>query len=199
MDIFDKARQLRQELENAGLDSAALEVFMALYYNVLDVQPKRPGWPGRDRLFLNDETLRAAFLAVLADRGYFPAAESESGAPEALPGAEGLCATAAAAAVEEALRAKEDGDGHLVYAVLSDEDCRRGAVWESAERASSLGLSRLRFMLCRRKGGTENICARFSAFGFATCSASGGDIEAVTTALEAFCNSSRPVFICCDI
>src|SRR4051812_10244288 len=51
------------------------DVFTALYYSVLNIDPKRPTWPDRDRLVLSCGHINPVLYATLAHRGYFPRRE----------------------------------------------------------------------------------------------------------------------------
>ena len=63
-------------------------------------------------------------------------------------------------------------------------------------------LDDLTVILCRPAGnilsGADNICAKFSAFGFDTFSVSGKLAAAVAVALQLPQRSVKPRFICCD-
>ena len=48
---------------------------MALYYNVMKVDPSNPHWEQRDRFVLERACVPGALYAVLADKGFFPREE----------------------------------------------------------------------------------------------------------------------------
>ncbi len=54
---------------------SAMDILVALYFNVLRIDPARPDWPERDRFVLSKGHSGVALYAVLAMRGYFPEAE----------------------------------------------------------------------------------------------------------------------------
>ncbi len=47
------------------------DVFTALYFNVLNHEPKNPKWPERDRLVLSNGHICPVHYATLANAGYF--------------------------------------------------------------------------------------------------------------------------------
>ena len=55
-----------------GGSLSVLEILMALYYNVADIDPANPGKEDRDRIVLSKGHAAPALYAVLADLGYFP-------------------------------------------------------------------------------------------------------------------------------
>ena len=64
-------------------------------------------------------------------------------------------------------------------------------------------LEDLTVILCRDAGeilpGADNICAKFSAFGFDTLSADGAEPNAVALSLLLPRRSHKPLFVCCDV
>ena len=51
------------------------DVFTALYFKVLEHDPKKPDWEGRDRLVLSNGHICPVWYATLAEAGYFPVTE----------------------------------------------------------------------------------------------------------------------------
>lgn len=122
------------------------DILTILYYGgILRVKPKKPKWPGRDRLILSKGHAALALYAILADMGFFPVSElmkfTQNGsrlgghAENNVPGVEaftgslghGLAITAGIA-----LTAKMDKKEHLSIALLGDGECHEGSVWEAA-------------------------------------------------------------------
>ena len=76
-----KANDIRQDtiemLVAAGSGHSAgplgmADVFAALYFHVMDHDPKNPQWAGRDRLVLSCGHICPVLYATLAEAGYFP-------------------------------------------------------------------------------------------------------------------------------
>lgn len=210
MTLEDKKARLYQALTASGAAEeslSALDVLLGLYYNVLTVMPDQPDLSWRDRVYVSRGPLCPAFLSVLAERGYFPA---EALSPETLkrpaelPGAEGICEKAAEDAVNDALECAEIGADYQVFALLLDDECEKGHVWESALKASAKDLGKLCFILFHdrtrgRAAGPGSICSKFAAFGFATCTVDSRDVGGLSLALPALMGKDKPVFLCCEI
>jgi transketolase len=54
------------------------DVFTTLYFGILNIDPKKPTWPDRDRLVLSCGHICPVLYATLARRGYFPVSELET-------------------------------------------------------------------------------------------------------------------------
>ena len=54
-----------------GGSLSAVEVITALYFHVMNIDPKRPRWEGRDRFVLSKGHACPTLYAALARRGYF--------------------------------------------------------------------------------------------------------------------------------
>ena len=81
MNLQQKARQLRidtirmlyeAESGHPGGSLSCMDILVALYYNVMHIDPARPDLPERDRFVLSKGHCAPALYAVLADRGFFP-------------------------------------------------------------------------------------------------------------------------------
>ena len=81
MQYDKKAKELRAEIlkmlyacqsGHPGGSLSCVEMLMALYYEVMKIDPKNPKDPDRDRLVLSKGHACPALYAVLADLGYFP-------------------------------------------------------------------------------------------------------------------------------
>ena len=51
------------------------DVFTALYWDILNIDPKKPWKDDRDRLILSNGHICPVWYAALAHRGYFPVSE----------------------------------------------------------------------------------------------------------------------------
>ena len=60
---------------HTGGAMSSLDILSVLYYDVLSVRPEEPRWPERDRFLLSKGHSVEGYLAVLADRGFFPKEE----------------------------------------------------------------------------------------------------------------------------
>ena len=84
MDFEKKGKELRESIlrmiHNAksghtGGSLSCVEILMALYYDVLNINPKNPEWEDRDRFIMSKGHSCPALYAVLADLGYFDKSE----------------------------------------------------------------------------------------------------------------------------
>src|SRR5690348_3936839 len=51
------------------------DIFTALYFNLLNYDPKKPNWEKRDRLVLSNGHICPVLYATLAHAGFFPKEE----------------------------------------------------------------------------------------------------------------------------
>lgn len=225
-----KAKELRVDILNMlyacqsghpGGSLSCVEMLMALYYEVMDVDPKQPLMPDRDRLILSKGHACPALYAVLADLGFFPKKDLVGlrqidshlqGHPDCTktPGVDmntGSLGQGASLAMGMALAAKHDKKDYHIYAILGDGECQEGLVWEAAMAAAHYKLDNLTFMLDYNKlqidGSNEevmslgNINKKFESFGFACFEVDGHNIEAIVEALKTPI-IGKPKFICCN-
>jgi transketolase len=80
-ELSEMARQIRRDLMKMLLISKSghsggplglADIFTALYFHILKIDPKRPTMPERDFFFLSAGHLCPAWYATLARRGYIP-------------------------------------------------------------------------------------------------------------------------------
>jgi len=133
------------------------EIIAVLYTSVLNVDPKEPKKPDRDRMILSKGHAGSAVYAALAETGFFPVEQLKthyangsilSGhvSHKGVPGVEvstGALGHGLGIGVGMALGAKMDGASWRTYVVLGDGECDEGSVWESALQAAQYGLDRL--------------------------------------------------------
>lgn len=68
-DILDMVYQAKSG--HLGGSLSIVEILVALYWEVLRIDPARPDWEDRDRFVLSKGHTAPALYAVLAERGYF--------------------------------------------------------------------------------------------------------------------------------
>jgi transketolase len=95
---------------------------------------------------------------------------------------------------------------HYTYGICSDGDLMEGVSGEAASLAGHLKLGKLIFLYDDNNISidgptditfTENVAARYDAYGWHTQRIDGMDVEAVDRALEAAKQDERPSLICC--
>lgn len=183
------------------------ETLAALYHAVLNVRAHEPCWEDRDRLITGSSAL-ACHAAALAVEGFCTQtqlSELFSKNPAALPGVDGYASVPGEnlrMAVDCALESRSKIKIYRSFVLIDQEDCLSGLLWENAIRASENMLEDLIVILCRPSdnilSAADNICAKFSAFGFDTFSVTGSVPAAVAVALQLPRRSPKPLFICCD-
>lgn len=225
-----KAKELRAEIikmlfacqsGHPGGSLSCVEMLMALYYDVMNIDPKNPDKADRDRFVLSKGHACPTLYAILADLGYFPKEDLATlrqidshlqGHPDCrkTPGVDmntGSLGQGIALAMGLALAAKHAKADYKVYTVVGDGECQEGLVWEAAMAAAHYKLDNFVVMLdynrlqidgCNDEVmGLGNIVEKFKAFGFECFEVDGHDIAAITEALKAPV-SGKPKFICCN-
>ena len=212
-----RARAVRRHIvemtANAGVGHqggplSASDLFVALYFHALRVDPARPDWPERDRFVLSKGHAASGFYATLAERGFFPTEELLSFGlldsrlqlhPDMhmLPGVEastGSLGQGLSIAVGMALGAKLDRRPFRVYSMISDGESQEGQIWEAAMAAGNWQLDTLTVLLdyndvqqCGRVSRQMDIAPvidKWRAFRWHTLEIDGHDMAAIVQALD---------------
>lgn len=199
-------------LERAGSGHSAgsmglVDIFTALYFDVLKHDPKNPGWEERDVLILSNGHCVPAQYAALAHAGYFDTKELMTlrklgtrlqGHPERskLPGLEttsGPLGSGLSQACGMALAMRMDKQVHRwVYVIMGDGELDEGNVWEAAMLAGKERLSNLVGIIDRNNiqidGPTEvvmpleDLKGKWESFGWHVLEIDGNNIEAIIDA-----------------
>lgn len=198
------------------------DVFAALYFNVLNHNPRNPWWAARDRLILSNGHICPVLYATLAKAGYFPLAELKTlrtfgtrlqGHPHihSAPGVEisgGPLGQGTSIAAGLAYGAKMDGKRYKVFLSMGDGELDEGQCWESFMFAAKNKLDNLIGFVDRNgiqiDGNTEDIMplepivAKFRAFNWHVIPINGNKMEEI---LDAFSQAKRhkgsPTVIIC--
>lgn len=217
-----KADEIRQDiikmLVEAGSGHSAgplgmADVFTALYFNVLNHDPAKPGWSERDRLVLSNGHICPVLYATLAHAGYFPKDELKTlrkfgtrlqGHPHrsALPGLEttsGPLGSGLSQACGMALAFRMDNKKNWVYCLTSDGEHDAGNTWEAVLFAGKNKLNNLTVIIDRNNiqidGVTEEIMPleplkdKYEAFNWHVIEVDGNNIQAVIDA----CNGAKGI------
>lgn len=215
--LQDKAETIREDiimmLEEAGSGHSAgplglADIFAALYFDILNIDPKNPGWDGRDRLLLSNGHCVPVQYAAMAEAGYFDRDELMTlrklgsrlqGHPERekLPGLEttsgplgsGLSQAAGMAYVIEKI---DKLKGQWVYVVMGDGELDEGNIWEAAMFAGKNKLHNLIGIIDRNNiqidGPTETVMpledlkGKWESFGWHVQEIDGNNVESVIDA-----------------
>ncbi len=192
-----------------GSGLSCVDILVAAYWNILQIDPKAAQAEDRDRFILSKGHAAAALYATLAERGFFPkdwlesfgrpgAALAEQPAPNCAPGVElatGSLGHGLPVGVGMALAARLKKQSHRVMVVMSDGECNEGTVWEAAMFAAGQKLGNLTVAVDYNKwqatGRSDEVMAlpslvdKWTSFGWNACEVDGHDIDAVTKAMQA--------------
>lgn len=192
---------------------SATDILVALYFDVLRIDPDRPDWRERDRFILSKGHSSIGLYAVLAQRGYFPVDELATfdaidsrlqGHPDmtALPGLEmstGSLGQGLSPGIGMAIGAQRRGLGFRTYVMLGDGELQEGQIWEAAFVAARYRLDNLVAIVDHNRlpqyswpavGGAgvplhqPEIAARWEAFGWRVQEMDGHDMSEVVHTLR---------------
>ncbi|WP_214630202.1 transketolase [Paenibacillus agaridevorans] len=212
-----KAVQIRMDLlrmihkaksGHTGGSLSNTDIVTALYYRVMNIAPRRPKDPDRDRFIASKGHAVESLWCILADLGFFPKEELDTfgqfgtrliGHPNnKVPGIEmntGALGHGLAISVGMALAAKRDNKRYRVYCLMGDGEQAEGSVWEAAMAGAHYKLDNLIGIVDRNRlqisGTTENVMGldpldeKWAAFGWNVVALDGNDMGALVEALEA--------------
>jgi transketolase len=135
----------RAKTSHIGSIFSICDIIAVLYGEVLSVDPSLPRSAARDRFVLSKGHAGCALYAALAELGFFPVEDLDnycingstlSGhiSHKDIPGIElstGSLGHGLSVATGMALSAQKRGQGHRVFALLSDGECDEGSNWEA--------------------------------------------------------------------
>lgn len=190
-----------------GGSMSCLDMLTALYFHEMNIDPKDPKNPDRDRFVLSKGHCSPALYATLAQRGYFPEEQLKlfrsikghmSGHPDMVnvPGVDmstGSLGQGLSAAVGMALAAKLQGKSYRSYAICGDGEIEEGQIWEAVMAATKWKLDNLCIFVdvngLQIDGPTAQVMpsdpldAKFAAFGWDVLKIDGHDMQAILDAL----------------
>ncbi len=158
-----------------GGSLSATDVITALYFNVMNHDPKSPRWEDRDRFVLSKGHAAPALYASLAQAGYFDLKElmtlrklgsNLQGHPDMkrAPGIEsstGSEGQGLSNGIGMALAGRLDNKNYHVYVMLGDGEMDCGQIWEAAMSAAHFKVDNLTAIIDRNDyqldGATKDI------------------------------------------
>ena len=192
-----------------GGSLSAADLFTYLYFEEMNIDPKDPHKPDRDRFVLSKGHTAPGLYSTLAHRGYFPVEDLKTfrhvgsylqGHPDMkhIPGVDmssGSLGQGISAAVGMALSPKLSGDSYRVYTLLGDGEIQEGQVWEASMFAGHRKLDNLVVIVDNNglqiDGKIEDVCSpypidkKFEAFNFHVINvADGNDFDQLKAALD---------------
>jgi len=215
-----KANDIRQSIIEMLLEAGSghtagpldmADVFTALYFHILNHDPKNPAWPERDRLILSNGHICPVLYATMAHAGYFPLDELNTlrkfgsrlqGHPHRdwlpmLETSSGPLGAGLAQALGMALADRIDNGRSwkkFFFCLLGDGELDEGANWEAMMLAGKEKISNLIAIVDRNNiqidGYTEDIMPlsplyeKWKSFGWHVQEIDGHNFEAIIGAVD---------------
>ncbi len=191
-----------------GGSLSATEMFTYLYFQEMNIDPKNPKHPDRDRFVLSKGHTAPGLYSTLAHRGFFPVEDLPTlrhidsylqGHPNmnTVPGVDmstGSLGQGISCAVGMALGLKHQGKSARVYTLLGDGEIQEGQVWEACMAAAHYKLDN--FVAIVDNNGLQidgrvadvmspyPIVDKLVAFGFHTIAIDGHDYDQIEAAFN---------------
>jgi transketolase len=190
-----------------GSDLSAADGIAVLYFDVMKIDPKKPGDPNRDIFLMGKGHASAALYSALANRGFFSRERLKTFYQNGStlsghvtkhnnPGIElstGSLGHALGIGVGFAYAFKQDQKENHVYVLMGDGECQEGSVYEALAEAGRDKLNHLVALVDRNRqqglGDTKDVYAsmdlkaRFEALGWDVLEVNGHDHAAIKAAL----------------
>lgn len=231
--LADRARFIRLEtlrltrIAGAGHYSStfsAADLFSALYYAHMRIDPANPKWEDRDRFVLSKGHAAIGLYPVLADLGFYPpsklddftrlgSAFGDHPDMKKIPGIDfssGSLGHGLSVALGMALAGRIAGRDYRTYCMLGDGELNEGQIWEAAMAAGHFKLQGLVGIVDRNQlsidGPTEKVMSveplvdRFTSFGWEVTRIDGHDLPAILATLAALkpAGEGKPQMIVAD-
>ena len=218
LELEKMANEIRKDIVTAvhsaksghpGGSLSSADIFTYLYFEEMNIDPKNPKKPDRDRFVLSKGHTAPGLYSALAQRGYFPVEDLKTlrhlgsylqGHPDMkhIPGVDmssGSLGQGISAAVGMALSAKLTNDDYRVYTLLGDGEIQEGQIWEAAMWAGHRKLDNLVVIVDNNNlqidGSVEDVCSpypidkKFEAFNFHVINvADGNDMDQLKAAFD---------------
>lgn len=215
--LKEKATEIRKSIitminkSKSGHPGGSLsiaDILSVLYFKEMNIDPKNPKNPNRDRLVLSKGHASAAIYAVLAEKGYFDKSILETfraygsilqGHPDMkkVPGVDmstGSLGQGLSAANGMAQSAKISNQDYRTYVIMGDGEIQEGQIWEAAMTASHYKLDNVCAILDNNNlqidgsvdkvMGIEPLDKKWEAFGWNVINVDGHDFESIIDGLN---------------
>ena len=201
----------RARIPHLGSCLSCVEILTALYWNELNINPKDPQDPERDRFVLSKGHGAPVLFQVLAERGFFPVERLDEfgkegsvfhehppkpGYIEGVEAATGSLGHGLPMALGMAIAKRIQGSNSRCYALLSDGECNEGSIWESAMLSAAQNVNNLTAIIDYNKwqatGRSQEVMAleplveKWKAFGWHAQEIDGHDLTSIA---QAFANA----------
>lgn len=207
-----------------GGSMSAADIVTALYLREMNIDPKNPKWEDRDRFVLSKGHVCPILYSALGLKGYFDQSYFDTlrkkgsilqGHPDMkkCPGIDistGSLGQGISCATGMALAGKRDGKNYRVFTLVGDGECDEGQVWEAAQAAVKYQLDNLVVFVdnnrlqndgaCQDIMPTQDLKAKFQAFGFESYRINGHSMEEIVATLDLIRGrkNGKPKAIVCD-
>lgn len=218
-DILDMTLRAGASGGHLGGSLSLVEILAVLFNGILRLNPQKPEWPQRDRLFLSKGHGAIALYAAMHQIGlatdedisnfkspeHWMTAHPTFDVPHRQEFTSGSLGQGLSFAAGVAIAHKED-PCHF-YVILGDGECNEGQIWEAAMFAAHHKLGKITVIVDKNSlqydGCTENILAmgdlaeKWKAFGWRATDVNGHDVDALQHVFEnaSKTNDTRPLAI----
>lgn len=196
-----------------------VEILADLYYQDMNIDPKRPQMEGRDRLICSKGHAGPAVYATLANRGYFDKellltlnqggtclpSHCDMNKTIGIDMTTGSLGQGFSCAIGVAVGSKLAKDGAYIYTIIGDGESQEGQIWEAAMYASQAKLSNLIAFTDYNKmqidgniedvNGLEPLVDKWTAFGWYTLSINGHNLDEIHSAIQKAKGQDKPTMI----
>lgn len=225
-ELRETAQSIRQDVVrmihlagdgHPGPSLSIVDIVVALYLEIMQIDPSKPHWEERDRFILSKGHACPAVYAVLAYLGYFPKEELPGlrslrsmlqGHPDMnkTPGIDatsGSLGNGISIGLGMALAGRIRKQTYFTYVITGDGELEEGVAWEAMMAASHYGVGRLIVIIDHNKmqsggpveeiSGLSPILPKLQSFGWHCQQIDGHDMaEILCSVYEAREELDRP-------
>ena len=188
---------------HVGGSLSIADILSVLYFDQMNIDPKNPSMPNRDRFVLSKGHGGPAVYSALALKGYFPMEllmtlnQANTNLPShtdrnktiGVDMTTGSLGQGFSAAVGMATAAQIDKSPFHVFAIVSDGESQEGQIWEAAMFAGHRKLTNLIAVIDRngfqqgsptaKTNELDPLDKKFESFGWEVCVVDGHDYAAL--------------------
>ena len=191
-----------------GGSLSSVEILVALYFQIMKIDPQHPADPDRDRFILSKGHVAPVLYSVLARRGFYDPKELETlrrlgstlqGHPHmsSTPGLDcssGSLGQGLSVANGLAFAAKKMNKNYRTYCLMGDGEIQEGQIWEAAMTAAHLKLDNLCAVVdwngvqldgtTREVMNVDPVPDKFRAFNWNVIEVNGHDLQSLLDAFD---------------
>tara|TARA_B100001248_G_C27398494_1_gene467697 strand:+ start:3055 stop:3897 length:843 start_codon:yes stop_codon:yes gene_type:complete len=205
-------------LGHPGGSLSAIDVLTALYFEVMNVNPKDPEAKDRDRFILSKGHSSIGLCSILCMKGFISEDELSTFRKNnsnlwghmdiKTPGVEmctGSLGHGLSVGAGRALAAKIDKKDYRTFVMMGDGETQEGSIWETAMSAANFKLDNLIGIVDRNRiqqcGFTEDVMAlepykqKWESFGWRVLEIDGHNMKEILEALNTPAEKDTPTLI----